>query len=1222
MNGLKLYHGRYVACRSGVTAGAALILTLACIVILTALVLLFLTHSLLETQVSVASADQTAASLFARGAVDSVIGELKQEIAAGSATPFVPAGSDLRDPNTVFLPTTNQTMVPYRMDSGAPANVLKRSSYNEPFYAGTFYNTTTWPAPQWAVNVSSTNPGTGSRYVSMQRWNEPLLMPTASSTNTDLTPASGFIPPDWVYVSRTAGPATTWSTALIPNTVSSTLNTNCVVGRYAYVVYDEGGLLDANAAGYPSTALDGTPITSVMMRHKISEACADLTQIGLTNSDINALVAWRNPANGATATQYTNYVYSMSTNAFLTPAINGSTTERLFTSRQQLIDFLTQNVAANKPSDVERMQGALPYLTTFSRELNAPSWYPQTNMAAGAYKYFTIATNAPASATNAFALIERANSIYTNSSGLVCNNNQPVAFSRFPLSRLSWIGSSGPTNGATAPQVQQSFGLIWDSSNSGTNCAWQYVGSALPLASDTTVQGSVETLAQVRAEATPREPNFFEILKAAILSGSVNLTPLEIGGTSPSFSRIDSRYSQADQQIMQIGLYAIDQASPTLLPTRVEFGNNISGDWNSALYGSKNIPYIYKFVFTPYRPTTEQITGTNYTMFHAWSEPVLWSPYQNAPTNTSPLQIRIRADGTNSGLLPGEIGATTVESLDPTAVPATQISAQCLPEVDCGPAGSDTGMQGANGSSFEVDSTSAAAIVNDTLNPVLLASLVNTPGIGYVINDKRAGPPGWGTGPTPPPWTPSAANTTNADVYTENGITYAGFWLGRGYAPNPPVSAQTNYQGQPATYGQAYFYSGEGSGQGRGNHSYVLEANYGSAGTTNFLEIQRMDHQYSSGAGVEENDYFTSQQRRLDFYTFNDPRTGRFGFDQMQPSSYSATGANSPVSANDSLAVTLTTYESNTNNYFAGGFLRNILQTTPSITFLYTGSTPGGGTSDNFRFADNTGNGSSSGLPAYQDADGAQRQGDGWWFASTANAMPMREDTPQDRPVFLGRPFYSVGELGYVSRDMPWRSLNFSSTNSPDAGLLDYFCINDGYAGSTNSPVVAGVLDLNTRNPQVLQAMLSGADRAQLYPGTTNSSPVGYDMTAIDATNIATTITGITASLPLLSKSELATRIAPNDPTVISRPATKTQALFDTNIKERREAVVRALASAGQVRTWNVMIDVVAQTGHLPPGATGFNNFVVTAEQRYWAHVAIDRYTGQVVSMQLEPVSE
>ena len=114
---------------------------------------------------------------------------------------------------------------------------------------------------------------------------------------------------------------------------------------------------------------------------------------------------------------------------------------------------------------------------------------------------------------------------------------------------------------------------------------------------------------------------------------------------------------------------------------------------------------------------------------------------------------------------------------------------------------------------------------------------------------------------------------------------------------------------------------------------------------------------------------------------------------------------------------------------------------------------------------------------------------------------------------------------------------------------------------------------------------------------------------------MATIITGMTASTPLMNKSELATRIAPADPTV--SPVTT-----DSNIKERREAMVRGLASAGQVRTWNVMIDLVAQTGHLPPNATGFSNFLVNAEQRYWAHVAIDRYTGQVIAMQLEPVTQ
>jgi hypothetical protein len=317
------------------------------------------------------------------------------------------------------------------------------------------------------------------------------------------------------------------------------------------------------------------------------------------------------------------------------------------------------------------------------------------------------------------------------------------------------------------------------------------------------------------------------------------------------------------------------------------------------------------------------------------------------------------------------------------------------------------------------------------------------------------------------------------------------------------------------------------------------------------------------------------------------------------------------------VAPVYTAFMSATNNYFAGYFsgtqARGITRapvTSASITIspvISPSANPSTYYMNTFRWADNTATSASDDSPVYQDKDGTQRPADGWWSSATANTLPEREDGQQYRPVMLSRPFYSVGELGYVSRDMPWKSLDFSTPLSGDAGLLDYFCVNDGYAGSTNAPVVAGVLDLNTAQTPVLQAMLNGAPRAQLFPAN--------DITAPDASTIAAKITSITATAPLLNKSEIATRLAPADPTV-------TSSSNDSNIKERREALVRALASVGQVRTWNLMIDVVAQTGHFPPGATGFNNFLVTAEQRYWAHVAIDRYSGQVVSVQLEPVSE
>jgi len=76
------------------------------------------------------------------------------------------------------------------------------------------------------------------------------------------------------------------------------------------------------------------------------------------------------------------------------------------------------------------------------------------------------------------------------------------------------------------------------------------------------------------------------------------------------------------------------------------------------------------------------------------------------------------------------------------------------------------------------------------------------------------------------------------------------------------------------------------------------------------------------------------------------------------------------------------------------------------------------------------------------------------------------------------------------------------------------------------------------------------------------------------------------------------------------------------NVNRYREATIRALSSCGQTRVWNLMIDVIAQTGRFPSTATGLGNFMVEGEQRYWVHLAIDRYTGQVLDQQVEEVKE
>jgi len=60
-----------------------------------------------------------------------------------------------------------------------------------------------------------------------------------------------------------------------------------------------------------------------------------------------------------------------------------------------------------------------------------------------------------------------------------------------------------------------------------------------------------------------------------------------------------------------------------------------------------------------------------------------------------------------------------------------------------------------------------------------------------------------------------------------------------------------------------------------------------------------------------------------------------------------------------------------------------------------------------------------------------------------------------------------------------------------------------------------------------------------------------------------------------------------------------------------------------QTRIWNLLVDLIAQTGHFKLNAASLqNDFVVEGEQHYWVHVTIDRFTGQVLDRQVEVVKE
>src|SRR5207245_792446 len=92
---------------------------------------------------------------------------------------------------------------------------------------------------------------------------------------------------------------------------------------------------------------------------------------------------------------------------------------------------------------------------------------------------------------------------------------------------------------------------------------------------------------------------------------------------------------------------------------------------------------------------------------------------------------------------------------------------------------------------------------------------------------------------------------------------------------------------------------------------------------------------------------------------------------------------------------------------------------------------------------------------------------------------------------------------------------------------------------------------------------------------------------------------------PALSRADVARYVSVDNNRVLYTGDPKTD--------ETKESIARALAEVGQTRTWGLLTDLVAQTGHYAPSATGLANFVVDGEKRYWLHVSIDRFDGTVL---------
>jgi hypothetical protein len=285
----------------------------------------------------------------------------------------------------------------------------------------------------------------------------------------------------------------------------------------------------------------------------------------------------------------------------------------------------------------------------------------------------------------------------------------------------------------------------------------------------------------------------------------------------------------------------------------------------------------------------------------------------------------------------------------------------------------------------------------------------------------------------------------------------------------------------------------------------------------------------------------------------------------------------------------------------------------------------------------------------YSDMDGVIRPGDGAFFnagtgdgvmLSTAVGSPKGPASPNTtsatdatitqhgrRPVILNRPFRSVGELGYVFRDMPFKTLDFFSASSADAALLDLFSITDesNIVASQINTLTSGQINISNAPAPVIEALLSVAAKKEIDPTYNmllSSSSTNTDASTV-ATAIANALNPATGPNPLLNRASLVTSLGPAIQSAFPpSSAGGTATPPDQDNKAYFEAPVRALADVTNTRTWNLMIDIIAQAGQMSSNATTLDNFVVQGEKRYWLHIAIDRYTGKIVDQQLEPVYE
>ena len=1071
-------------------SGAALVLVLLLTAVLTAMVTLFLSTTGKYVSVSTSALEGERAEQMLEVAWKQIVTNLENEMVAGSQNPGAPDGSPYvsfltpAGKGRLMFPSNAWAAVPSRNAPENQPNLVKWSSRDAAFFNSDHApETYPWvkivPPGLPAAPVSSDEPSKNKIFVSSDRWKLTGL----------LSPGVPPPVPDWYLL--TGGGEKRLN--LLTNAA------NPIVARYAFMIFDEGGLADISVAGSISKVSSnliggkGTP--------HFLDLCSLLRDAGMSDLQAaafnDALISWRD-AGSLNRPGYPLEFLRMPL------GIPGRTTigNRQWTGRVGL----TRMVRNHRSGLPDARENFLQYVGTFSRSLEQPSLSPPQpgRLVPSPPPIMTPSEGGNDGAgwdadpkhqdhlkrLNPPFLQVRVGKPFVRGDGKRAQVGEPLVNRRFPLTRLALVGHRAVAGGGS--EIERFFGLTRESVHE----PWIYRNGV----------SRILTLYEVSAlpAGHAREPDFIEMLKAAIQAGVL----------APNHPSMREEWETSlDIAVIQIAANLMDQYDADDFPTRISFAPEEGG---RILKGIEDLPYfqgVRTCVSTrqsanPFQPFVSD-AGQDPKKFKRkagseedrdtliWQKVYFWNPHRlrnlgGAGRTSKVVRLVVTCDKSFS------VSARQVEEMTDGAT--------IVPKVASHPIAEDLKS---DGEQFRVLSDDAHH--NAFYHPVPVG----------IIDDPKstrdsAGNLIFGVG---------IANLSRVFSTTVGTKTYSVLPSSFVIEAPPLITYRLDYLQEASSLG--------------GNDAWVA---YDEKTVPLSPEITIGTFEYNSEGPLS---------------VFPDPRTCRLG----------------PVLQQEGQKA-----EELMSTYFVNA---------------------GASSMD------------------YADADGVIRRGMG---AAVPKNSPLDEIA---RPRLLNRPFRNVGEIAFTSSGNPWKQLDLSTAESGYAGLLDVFAVS---AFELPSALAAGRINLNTRQLPVLKAALNGASRS----GDADESD---PLLKAEVESLAAALLEESNRQPLRNLSDLVGRWkgepAHGSGIIGSSGYDGFAAKINSSFvgEPARQSAVRALADMGDTRVWNLLIDVIVQTGRYSrtglglvagKGVAGLNAFVVEAERRAWVHVAIDRLTGELLDSQVE----